>query len=238
MKKLVVLVAILALAPAAFAQLSYVPPTYTGDNTPRLTPDSKLGVHDVMLSKAGFGSIGADQELAGCQGCHVPHEAANELYIWKWDIPTNINDREGNPIALDSASFHTLACLSCHDGVTAADVVANLPGGVFPAWAAVASDAEGLMNDHPVNEMLTQRGSTAPTLSFVRLYTPSGYTLQVNGENGYTGATELGLVECGSCHDPHKGQSTNYAFLRYPKTATGATPQFARLAFCRDCHGK
>ena len=241
MKKLVVLIAMLTLATGAYAQLSYVPSSYTGSNTPRLTPDAKLGMHDVLASPAGFGSLGTVPELNGCQGCHVPHEAANELYIWKYSIPTNITGQDGQTMTLDAASFHTLACLSCHDGVTATDVIANLPGGVFPSWAKVASDAEGLMNDHPVNQMLTQHGTTPPARTFVRLYTPAGYTLQVNGVNGYTGGTEFGYVECGSCHDPHKGQSTNYAFLRYPSSMSasgGATPQFARLDFCRDCHGK
>jgi hypothetical protein len=43
-----------------------------------------------------------------------------------------------------------------------------------------------------------------------------------------------GYIECGSCHDPHKGDGNTYMFLRGP--ATGVTPRYARIDLCRDCH--
>ena len=206
MRKLFILIAVLTLATAAFAQIP--------------SADVKLGDHDVLNV--------ANTERQGCQSCHIPHAANAVYYIWRWTIPTSAN---GNPLsALNDVSFHTNACISCHDGATAAAVL-DLSG--MGASKMVAND--GLANDHPVDVMYTQHGSRAPTLSFVRLFTPAGYTLQVNGVGGYTGNTELGFIECGSCHDPHKGQS--YRFLRAP-SGTYADSAFAKLAFCRDCHGK
>jgi hypothetical protein len=267
MKKLFVLIAVLAVASLAFAQapvqdltkagagLSYVPGSYTGYNTPRTTADTKLGMHDVK-------GTGGDRN--GCQSCHVPHDAAivdgwsttdgttttnhtGGMYLWKYPVPTNIVGQDENAIVLDAASFHTLACLSCHDGATATNVIAN---NTMDTWAQIASTAsQGLMNDHPVNAFYGSHG--AATAKYVRLY----------AAGGTTNATGTGMVECGSCHDPHMGDPNTYAFLRGPggtttggvytaktytqndsmgnaTTYTGTSPQWARLGLCRDCHGK
>jgi cytochrome c551/c552 len=259
MKKLAILLVLLAVvtgvvyaqAPAADSRLSYVGPEFTGDNTPRLTPDTKLGFHDVMQSPVGENTNNAVQRN-GCQGCHIPHFALQSeegTYLWSHNLPTNIVGQDGNNIQLDAASFHTLACLSCHDGVTARDVINNFSytdsagqHSGMPEYVLVNSDTAGLMNDHPVNVVLTQHGTTAPPRQYVRFYTPAGYTAP-------EGTTSFGYVECGSCHDPHKGDSQTYMFLRGPKpgttatdaagnTYTGTGPQWARLGLCRDCHGK
>ena len=207
MRKLFVLVAVLLLATVAYAQ------------TP--AADVKLGVHDVLNV--------ANTQRQGCQSCHVPHAATVHYYLWRWTVPTSAN---GNPLpALNDASFHTNSCISCHDGATAAAVV-DLSG--MGAAKMVAND--GLANDHPVDVMYSQHGSTPPTLAFTRFYTPSGYTL-VRNIDPNTGATlsgtEFGMIECSSCHNPHAGQS--YRFLRSPR-GTFATSDFAKLTFCRDCH--
>lgn len=272
MKKLILVIAVLALAIGAFGQaqqdqskagagLSYVPSSYTGYNTPRTTADTKLGMHDVIGTAGGSVAGGTDRN--GCQSCHVPHEAAiidgwstttggvatnhtGAMYLWKYPVPTNIVGPDENAITLDAASFHTLACLSCHDGATATNVIAN---NNMQDWAKVAGDSWGLMNDHPVNAFYGKHG--AATAKYVRLY----------AAGGVTNATGTGMVECGSCHDPHLGDPNTYAFLRGPggttaagaytaktyaqtdsqgnvTTYTGTSPQWARLGLCRDCHGK
>jgi hypothetical protein len=132
-------------------------------------------------------------------------------------------------IGLDTASFHTLACLSCHDGVTATDVYAKnvgLSGGMNWAQKGIGGD---LSHDHPVNSTLSKHGSTSPTLAYARLY---GTT--VKPAAGDPSGTVYGYIECGSCHDPHKGDGNTYMFLRGP--ATGVTPRYARIDLCRDCH--
>lgn len=249
MKKVIVLVALLVVASMAFAQQSYVGSGYTGNNTARTAQDSYLGFHDVMASPTGNNAQNIAQRN-GCQSCHVPHDAALATsstldgYLWKYDLTPAVT---WSGIALDSASIHTLACLGCHDGATAADVASNFD---WNAHSYAKIDAAGLAHSHPVNEMLTQHGATAPKRDFVRFYTPSGYTLKVNGVNGAT-TTEFGYVECGSCHDPHKGDGATYDYLRGPAagasyvdprdttiTYTGTSPQYARLGLCRECHGK
>jgi len=200
MKKLFIVVAVLALATAAYAQVP--------------SPDVKLGSHDVLNV--------ANTERQGCQSCHVPHEASQEEYIWRWAIPATVGSV--TLPATDGATFHTNACMSCHDGVTAGAVL-DLTG--MSDSAKVFSDTEGKLNDHPVSALLKQRGTTPPPLTFVRLRKPTS--------DWVGGTNELGYVECGTCHDPHKGES--YRFLRAP-SGTFATAAFAKLAFCRDCHSK
>jgi hypothetical protein len=245
MKKVLVILAMLVLATAVFAQQSYVGSGYTGDNTARTKADAKLGFHDVMASPTGNNAQNAVQRN-GCQSCHVPHEAKQAYYLWKYDLPTNVT-QEGTAINLDAASFHTLACISCHDGIEAADVNANLTDytGTKTGWANAAPYAmmgPNLDHNHPVNQMLSQHGATAPPRNYVRFYTPAGTSLT---------STQFGYVECGSCHDPHKGDAATYDFLRGPApgvvatdpgdgtiTYTGTSPQYARLGLCRQCHGK
>lgn len=245
MRKLVVLVAMLALATCAFAQLSYVGSSYTGPNAARTAQDTKLGMHDVMAlptahNASTFPANGPSgtviAERNGCQSCHTPHTATAE-YIWKYTLTTTLKNQDGSSMALDEASFHTLACVTCHDGVDAPDVYAALPGGAFPSYAQMGAGGD-LTHEHPLNAMLAQHGATAPPRQYIRFYTPAGVTLTVNKDaNGnLLSGTQFGYVECGSCHDPHKGDGNTYMFLRGP--SAGVTPQYARLDLCRQCHGK
>jgi hypothetical protein len=236
----------LALASFAFAQQSYVGSDYKGDNTARTAQDSKLGFHDVNASVTGNNAANAVQRN-GCQSCHVPHGtkyAANqETYLWRYNLPTNVTSDGNTQLLLDGASFHTLACISCHDGVEAADVAANFDWNAH-SYAKMGPD---LTHEHPVNALLTQHGATAPPMKFIRFYSPDGFKAGPQSD----GTTAFGYVECGSCHDPHKGDANTYDFLRGPAagttatdpgdatiTYTGTSPQYARLGLCRQCHGK
>ncbi len=252
MRKLVVLVAMLALATCAFAQLSYVGTAYTGPNVARTDPDAKLGMHDVLakpsthnwdpVAQTGTfppngpsGTVIAERN--GCESCHVPHGATTGEYIWKYTLASTVKNQDSTAMALDDATFHTIACITCHDGVDAPDVYANLEGGVFPSYAAVGTDLS-LRHDHPINALFSQHGSTAPAKQYVRFYTPAGFTSPVpkNADGTTPSGYQFGYVECGSCHDPHKGNGNVYMFLRGP--SGGTTPQYARIGLCRDCHGK
>lgn len=216
MKKLFVILFVLTLATGVmFAQVQ----------------DQKLGKHDVM-------GTGASAIYQGCQSCHVPHAAAQDEYLWRHAIPTTITSAGGTVTlpTLDSASFHTNACMSCHDGTTASNVLA-ITG--IAGTAKVFSDALGMINDHPVNQEFTPHGSTVPPTAYVRFYAPSGYTINNPNKSSYDPnlATKFGYIECGSCHDPHKGDANIvYKFLRGP--SAGVSQSFAKLSLCRDCHGK
>ncbi len=244
MRKLVVIVAMLALATCAFAQLSYVGTAYTGPNVQR-SQDTKLGYHDVMAGATGPNVITDASKTAltvqadynGCQSCHVPHGATTGEYIWKYNLATSVKNQDGSAMAVDDATFHTVACITCHDGVDAPDVYTYLRGGVFPDYAAVSPDLS-TRHDHPINAVLSQHGSTAPARQYVRFYSPAGWSSAVakNADGSTPTGYQFGYVECGTCHDPHKGDGATYMFLRGP--SGGTTPQYARIGLCRDCHGK
>jgi len=249
MKKVLFILSVLALAGAAFAQTtSYVGNEYTGANTLR-TQDPKLGFHDVLLPGSGPKGI---QDYAGCQSCHLPHGANNLglgttaaggfAYIWFNGKPT-VTFTQNDPasagygtaaIAVNAgASFHTIACLSCHDGVDATNVTASLLPNSGNAVDARIGQTGDLSHEHPVDAILSQHGTTGPTLAYVRLFTPAGTPWTKPGPGTVSGS-QFGFVECGSCHDPHKGDTNTYMFLRGPSGAV--TPQYARLGLCRDCH--
>lgn len=255
MKKLLLIAVLLAIATAAFAQggkLPYVGDAYTGTNTAVTAEDSKLGMHDILATGVGPKSVAQDRN--GCVSCHAPHNANNLVasgttptffsYIWAIGAPVN-NYTKNEPdsynsgtIAIDNNSFHTVACLSCHDGQSAPDVYANNNGFTNYGNYARKGYQGDLTHDHPVHAILSLKGTTAPTLAYVRLYkngnAPNGDVWAAKGST--TAGSQYGYTECGSCHDPHKGDGGTYMFLRGP--AGGVTPRYARIDLCRDCHGK
>jgi hypothetical protein len=234
MKKLIVIVVVLLVASMAFGQ--------------RATRDSKLGVHDVTSSGA----------LLGCQSCHIPHNALGGEYIFKYALPT-ITAPDGSTLSTtDANAFHSLACMSCHDGATATDI--TMPAGTKNFGADLSAT-----HNHPVHETYSQRGATFNG-NFVAFrndgVTQTGTTPPTKGQAGFN----YGYVECGTCHDPHKGDANTYKFLRGPSatspaydtaanyliakptgnsyyagygyTYTATNRDWARLGLCRDCHGK
>jgi Doubled CXXCH motif (Paired_CXXCH_1) len=244
MKKLFLIAAMLVIASFAFGQagtVPYVGTAYTTPNVAVAAEDAKLGMHDINAAASGPNGV---DDRNGCVSCHAPHNAKNLVasgaptffsYIWSVGAPAqgftnNAPDDYGvGTIALDNTSFHTIACLSCHDGVTATDVYAKNNG--FTNFGNYARKGFGgdLSHDHPVNSVLTKHGSTNPTLAYAKLYgtTHKPDPADLSGQ-------AYGSIECGSCHDPHKGDGATYMFLRGP--AGGVTPRYARIGLCRDCH--
>lgn len=221
MKKLVVLLAVLALASAAFAQ--------------RASQDTKLGKHDVFLTSAL-------DDRAGCQSCHVPHTAIVQEYIWKYTLPSNIQGWETGSIPTgDNNAFHTVACMSCHDGSTAGAVVTNQMG----SGVKFGND---ISKHHPTHMTYVNHSDRAILKKFVRFYSDGvDNGVLTSSQTGYNN----GYAECGSCHDPHKGDpSKNFKFLRGPSSTTPALAAdygfgwtvadatWGRLGLCRDCHSK
>jgi len=244
MKKLLVILSLLAASSMAFAQggkLPYVGDAYTGPNVAVASEDAKLGMHDILATGVGTNSVALDRN--GCVSCHAPHNQKNlgqsTMFAYMWTIGTPANTYKSNSpdaygtedITLDETSFHTVACLSCHDGQTATDVYTNYQGAFTTNDGNHAYARKGfqgdLSHDHPVHASYTPHGTTIP--SFARFY---GGT-----KNGDGTVATYGYVECGTCHDPHKGDGNTYMFLRSPK-GVAATQRFARIDLCRDCHGK
>lgn len=199
-----------------------------------------------------------------CVYCHTPH-AANTAFtgapLWNKATPTGTFTMYGSTIAGTnteaSPASPSLACLSCHDGVSAIDSIVNAPGsgmnavvgsknivsGLGTTYGGNIGGAPGtattgnpnLSNDHPVSIIYTP--GTAGLRPIATILTTLGDT------SPWLGATTIGdllrgagsdQVECGSCHDPHnggktQGTATEVNFLRH-------TNQNSHL--CLGCHDK
>ncbi|MCW8895581.1 cytochrome c3 family protein [Sulfurimonas sp.] len=206
-----------------------------------------------------------------CVYCHTPH-AANTAFsgapLWNKATPSGTFVMYGATVAGQAGSTiagtateaapasPSLACLSCHDGVSAIDSIVNAPGSGMNAIAG-ANDINSLAIDYGGNIGGTPGTTTAgdPDLSNDHpvsiVYTPGtaglrpvATVLTTLGDNAaWLGATTVedllrgagnDQVECGSCHDPHnggktQGTDTEVNFLRHTN---------ANSYLCLGCHDK
>jgi len=195
-----------------------------------------------------------------CIFCHTPHGGSNTIPLWNRTAPSAAAYQLYTSTTTDStttsaqiASSVSGACLSCHDGTIAVDVLADVNGLAFgpavsftrqgtakstysPGGAGSNNVMTGglpflgtdLRNDHPV----------AIIYETARVATPSEFVTQaVSGAKISVGAnaplplfgtsTANARVECASCHNAHNNSLGN--FLR--KANTGS-------AICLSCHIK
>ncbi|MFC1620546.1 cytochrome c3 family protein [Candidatus Neomarinimicrobiota bacterium] len=176
--------------------------------------------HDLTYSSNTYYSADTDQI---CVFCHTPHKAASNDLLWQRSVPFSVSFTmfEAGSQTADSLEYESRACLSCHDGSTAFNTLANAPGsgglnssvtmngGNDQISAGATNLGQDLRDDHPVGVVLpTGTGWNTPTSAL--LY-----------------GTGNDQVECASCHNPHEG--TNTMFLRASNAAS---------ALCIDCHDK
>ena len=165
-----------------------------------------------------------------CVYCHTPHngDVAGTAPLWNrvnnttpgaftmYDSPTIDMTIAGDPQDV------SLACLSCHDGVTAYNNIlqgtaSNI--GVMSGARAIGLDAAGLGNDHPISITYDETVDTA--------FNADDATVPnfIGGLPLYGVANDQ--VECATCHNPH--DTTNGSFLR----ATNV-----QSSLCTTCHIK
>jgi len=222
----------------------------------------------ITSSKHDLRGVGGNTEdnTEICVYCHTPHGAQSSFAgapLWNKTGTAGLqfrmygattNDTAGSTIAgnpTDSTvNAQSMACLSCHDGVSAINSVVNAPGsglagsagadGWFGASALTIADVganpdvtnignAGVMgyvdmtNDHPVSIQYVEGSASLK--------------LKTDPLTGWSGATKIGdllrgankdRVECGSCHDPHMGE--NQTFLRVTSNSGSA--------LCLGCHNK
>ena len=154
---------------------------------------SSAFAQSVVGSKHDFTAGGSAQATTGqtdqvCVFCHTPHGADTAAPVPLWNkvltpgtayqrystLATPTFDSQEAPVGSVS-----LACLSCHDGTQAMDVVLNSPGtgGYDPAGAEIDSVAidsmantpvpnlgTDLSNDHPVSMQYGGGGALATDL--------------------------------------------------------------------------
>lgn len=225
---------------------------------------------DISRNDAAAGLFGkhnftADGIATGeiCAFCHAPQGMENNVAapLWNRSFSPLSNysafSSLGSATAAASGSV-SMACLSCHDGTQAPNIVINTPGkdgtGADSINGTKTDSNQFLMGHHPVG---MQYGGGGPNHAMpggpVKLddfrstsYSGSGTSTVWwidTGDNGRQ-KTDLILftrndtsndstisrpyVECASCHDPHRISSPT--FLRVPNT-TGS-------ALCLTCHSK
>jgi predicted CXXCH cytochrome family protein len=218
------------------------------------------GPHDLSNGSA-LRNTNVTIDAQTCIFCHTPHGGSTSTPLWNRAAPT------GGAYQLYTSSTTTVtttagqvaasvsgACLSCHDGTIAVDVLTNVNGLAFgpavsftrqtaTAKATYGSTAPGannrmtgglpflgndLRNDHPVS-IIYETARAAKPSEFIT-QTLSGVKITVGTTNPvplYGTSTSTATVECASCHNPHSNQLGN--FLR--KANTGS-------AICLSCHVK
>jgi len=215
-----------------------------------------------LFGKHNFTATGiATGEI--CAFCHAPQGLETKVAapLWNRSAPPLSDYRAfstlGSATAAASGSV-SMACLSCHDGTQAPNIVINTPAkdgtGSDSINGTKTDSSQFLKGHHPVG---MQYGGGGPNHSMpggpvklddFRSTTYSGTGTSTvwwidTGEKGRqktdlllftrtdtsnNGTTSQPYVECASCHDPHR--ITSPTFLRVPNT-TGS-------ALCLSCHAK
>jgi len=217
------------------------------------------GPHDLS---GGSALRNTDPSVDGqtCIFCHTPHGGSNSIPLWNRAAPTGgayqlytSTTSDVTTTAGQIANSVSGACLSCHDGTIAVDVLANVNGLAFgpavnftrqsTAKATYSSSTSGgnnvmtgglpflgtdLRNDHPV-AIVYETARAATPAEFVT-QTVSGAKISVGASSPvplFGTSVADARVECASCHNPHNNSLGN--FLR--KANTGS-------AICLSCHIK
>ena len=222
---------------------------------------SSAFAQSVVGSKHDFTAGGSAQATTGqtdqvCVFCHTPHGADTAAPVPLWNkvltpgtayqrysvLATPTFDSEEAPVGSVS-----LACLSCHDGTQAMDVVLNSPGtgGYDPAGAEIDSVAIDSMANTPVPNLGTDLSNDHPV------------SMQYGG--GGALATDLDGLFSGTLGDPdfeapvkatingqaiwwvdsvaNNGTREKTDMLLYSRTDLSATAEpFVECGSCHDPH--
>lgn len=195
--------------------------------------------HNMLVpaaSTTATGNEGVDASLASgrvCVFCHVPHNFATDAPAPLWNradpsgpfTPYSSSTLDAGGGTAPSPTGVSLACLSCHDGVTAFNALLQNPG-VTLGTNTTMTDIAGtnavvgpdLSNDHPVSIVTTADSA---------INTPA--TIIAAGVPLFGGGNDT--VQCASCHNPHDyGDTAPFQpFMRISNDAS---------ALCTTCHIK
>lgn len=237
-------IALLAVTAGAYAQ-----------NTPVIAG----GPHDLSAGSA-VRNTNATINGQTCVFCHTPHGGVTNIPLWNRGTPTGTtyqlySSSTSNVTTTGAAVAASVsgACMSCHDGTLAMDVLLNVNGlpftpavaftrqtGAKSTYTSTGGGTNNLMsgglpfvgtdlrNDHPVTIVYETARASTPTEFVTQVV--SGVKITVGTTNplplfGASAATAT--VECASCHNAHNNSLGN--FLR--KANTGS-------AICLTCHIK
>jgi hypothetical protein len=172
------------------------------------------GPHDLSTGSA-LRNTNTTINTQTCVFCHVPHGGSNTIPLWNRATPTTsyqpYSSSTSSVTATSAAIQASLsgACLSCHDGTIAMDVLTNVNGvafGTAPTGGSVSFTKQGsakstygngtggtnnvmtgglpflgsdLRNDHPV-AIVYQTAYTADTTHYTAV-TTSGAKIYISG---------------------------------------------------------
>jgi predicted CXXCH cytochrome family protein len=218
-----------------------------------------FGPHDFS---AGSALNNNDGNINGqtCVFCHTPHGGSNTVPLWNraagnttYQVYTSSTMDAASPTSAAIQSSVSGACMSCHDGSIAIDVLTNLAGSAHVASVAFTRQATAkatysnsgtgtsnvmsgglpflgsdLRNDHPVTIIYETSRAATPTEFVAQTITGTKITVGATNPLPLFGASSAtATVECASCHNPHN--NANGMFLR--KSNAGS-------AMCLTCHIK
>jgi len=217
------------------------------------------GPHDLSNGSA-IRNTNATIDGQTCVFCHTPHGGSNTIALWNRRGPTGAayqlytsSTSDVTTTSAQLANSGSGACLSCHDGTIAVDVLTNVNGvpfgsavsftrqGTSKAVYATAAGGAGnvmsgglpflgidLRNDHPVAIAYETARAATPTEFVAQVI--SGAKISVGATNPvpiFGTSTANATVECASCHNAHNNSLGN--FLRRSNTGS---------AMCLSCHIK
>lgn len=164
--------------------------------------------HDLSNPEAGRDDV--------CGSCHVPNRPDAPTVPPAWNPNADLTRSFGNPIKKEIAPGRgTTACLTCHDGTVAPDLINGItPGGFTNKSTPAMFTAGGQTSNHPV-------GIKYPLVD-------EGFRSASSVIAAGTVTLPNGNVECFSCHDPHDTSGLSYMLVT----------SNARSALCLTCHKK
>jgi predicted CXXCH cytochrome family protein len=218
-----------------------------------------FGPHDFS---GGSAIRNTDASINGqtCVFCHTPHMGSISVPLWNRSSSTSTYQVYASStmdaVAPTSAAIQSSvsgACMSCHDGSIAIDVLTNLSGVAHAASVAFTRQATAkatygangtgtnniltagspflgtdLRNDHPITIVYETARAATPTEFVTQAITGTKITVGTTQPLPLYGAsTATATVECASCHNPHNNSLGS--FLR--KSNAGS-------ALCLTCHIK
>jgi len=214
--------------------------------------------HDLTVGGGGQGNTANTTEV--CVFCHTPHGAVTgaPVPLWNKVLPSTSYTRYSslNLVSFDSIEAPvgsvSLACLSCHDGTQAMDVVVNSPGsgGYNPAGSEIDPVAIGVMtgipvptlgsdltDDHPISMQYGGGGATDADAdgTFAGILGDPDFTPP---EKATINSSPIWWID--SPGDGGSGGNANVRekqdMLLYSRDDLGAVQPFVECASCHDPH--
>jgi hypothetical protein len=237
MKKLLSVVAVVGL----FASAAYAAPTAAPGGGVR---GSVHDMNNLATGVSGIGTINADSQGRVCAFCHTPHHALTDVNfdyapLWShnftslipgsnyssYETATFDGSRSGN---FDPLIGPSRLCMSCHDGIIAADQhygsANSAPQGAMASdsWNGKAIGLGGnFSNDHPigfdVNTVVAGQYADAgidPLIVSTKTWQGNTHRPNLKVKQGLYDQAKDGsrlFMTCATCHDVHNNDNMDNA---------------------------